>query len=125
MIEEAVPAKYAIGQSDNRPWGSWDVVDTGEQFAVKRIQVSPGKRLSLQYHHKRTEHWVVVAGTGCVTVGSDLLRVEPGSHVHIPGKIPHRIMNDGDGVLTFIEVQLGKELSEDDIVRIEDDFNRD
>ncbi len=117
-------AGYRTGQTDIRPWGSWSVVATGNRHAVKRIDVEPGSRLSLQLHRNRSEHWIVVAGRGRVRVGGDDIPVQAGSHVYVPKLTQHRITNDGDELLTFIEVQLGTDLREDDIVRLEDDFDR-
>lgn len=91
---------------------------------VKRITVRPGKRLSLQYHRKRAEHWIVVSGTGLVTVDGRELGLGPGESVDIPRQAPHRIENIGDEPLVFIEIQQGEYFGEDDIVRIEDDFGR-
>ncbi|MCY1126384.1 phosphomannose isomerase type II C-terminal cupin domain [Frigidibacter sp. RF13] len=115
---------YRAGQAETRPWGRWQVVQSDPGYVVKRIDVNPGARLSLQYHNHRSEHWVVVAGRGTVTIGGDTIRVDRGSHVYVPRETKHRIANDGDAPLVFVEVQFGAELREDDIVRIEDDFLR-
>jgi len=115
---------YHAGQSDTRPWGRWKVVEAAPTFTLKTIEVDPGQRLSLQYHNHRSEHWVVVAGRGIVTIGGDNLRVEPGSHVYVPRETKHRIENDSDKKLTFVEVQFGDRLEETDIVRVEDDYHR-
>ncbi|WP_084177106.1 phosphomannose isomerase type II C-terminal cupin domain [Labrenzia sp. DG1229] len=76
---------YQAGQSDDRPWGRWKVVEAAPNFTLKTIEVNPGQRLSLQYHNHRSEHWVVVAGKGIVTIGGDTLRVDTGSHVNRSG----------------------------------------
>ncbi|MEX3009477.1 phosphomannose isomerase type II C-terminal cupin domain [Hoeflea sp. TYP-13] len=115
---------YVSGQSDIRPWGRWLVVDTGEEFAVKRIEVEPGQRLSLQYHTYRSEHWIIVGGRGVVSINGDELDVQPGSYVFIPRSATHRVHNTGKETLIFLEVQTGAKLSESDIVRLEDDYER-
>ena len=117
-------AKYHAGQSDARPWGRWEVVEAHSSYTLKRIEVNSGERLSLQYHNHRSEHWVVVAGCGTVTIGGDVMRVERGSHVYIPRKTKHRIANEGAERLVFVEIQFGDRLEEDDIVRVEDDYQR-
>lgn len=119
-----VPSDYYAGQSDARPWGRWKVVEANPSFTLKTIEVDPGERLSLQYHNHRSEHWVVVAGQGLVTIGGDTIRVERGSHIYIPRETKHRVANDGEPVLIFVEVQFGDQLQEADIVRVEDDYER-
>ena len=113
-----------MNEIEHRPWGSFEVLVDEPDYKTKRIVVSPGGRLSLQYHHRRQEHWFVVAGTGDVTRGDDLLPVQAGVAVDIPVKIPHRIANTGAEPLVFIEVQTGEYFGEDDIVRLEDDYGR-
>lgn len=109
---------------DRRPWGTFTVLDEGENFKVKRIEVLPGKRLSYQKHSQRAEHWVVVKGTAKVTLdGRDIL-VAPGQAIDIGVGIAHRVENPGNEPLLFIEVQRGNYLGEDDIVRLQDDFGR-
>ena len=109
---------------DRRPWGTFTVLDEGESFKVKRIEVLPGKRLSYQQHAQRAEHWVVVQGTAKVTLdGRDSL-VTPGQAVDIAIGMAHRVENPGSELLVFIEVQRGAYLGEDDIVRLQDDFGR-
>lgn len=115
---------YAVGDSDERPWGRWEVLAIGEGHVVKRITVNPGGKLSLQYHHHRAEHWVIVAGEGLVTRGPDQLSVPAGEHVHIEQGTPHRIENPGSIPVVFVEVQQGDRLDEDDIVRLEDVYGR-
>lgn len=107
-----------------RPWGSFTVLEAEEKFKVKRIVVTPGKRLSLQKHHHRSEHWVVVAGSARVTVGQEQKLLHPNQSVYIPLGEIHRIENPGTIDLILIEVQYGEYTGEDDIVRIEDDFQR-
>lgn len=110
---------------DRRPWGSFTVLDEGDGFKVKRIEVLPEKRLSYQRHSRRAEHWFVVRGTAKVTLnGTDFL-VGAGQAVDIPVGTAHRVENpERDELLIFIETQTGDYFGEDDIVRLEDDFGR-
>jgi mannose-6-phosphate isomerase-like protein (cupin superfamily) len=110
--------------SDNRPWGSWHVLDEAEGYKVKRIVVSPASRLSLQKHEFRAEHWFVVAGTATCTVGEETVVLTTGEAVDIQIGQAHRIANLGDEELVIIEVQRGSYFGEDDIVRLEDDYGR-
>lgn len=109
---------------DKRPWGTFTVLDEGEDFKVKRIEVLPGKRLSYQKHSRRAEHWVVVRGTAKVTLDDREILVAPGEAIDIAVGAAHRVENRGDDLLVFIEVQRGTYLGEDDIVRLQDDFGR-
>jgi mannose-1-phosphate guanylyltransferase/mannose-6-phosphate isomerase len=109
----------------HRPWGHYDSIDRGERFQVKRIVVRPGGVLSLQKHHHRAEHWVVVRGTAEVTIGSDVRAVHENESIYIPIGTIHRLANQGKIPLELIEVQTGSYLGEDDIVRIEDVYKRD
>lgn len=109
---------------ENRPWGSFKVLESQETCKVKRLVVTPGKRLSLQKHAHRSEHWVVVAGTALVTVGEHQHLLYPNQSVFIPMGELHRIENPGKNNLIIIEVQYGEYTGEDDITRIEDDFLR-
>jgi mannose-6-phosphate isomerase-like protein (cupin superfamily) len=115
---------YGRGESDERPWGRWEVLDTGDGFAVKRITVNPGGILSLQLHHHRSEHWTMVRGEAEVTRGEETLQLGAGEHVHIPVGTAHRIANRGSEPVVFIEVQYGPKLDESDIVRLEDRYGR-
>jgi mannose-6-phosphate isomerase-like protein (cupin superfamily) len=115
---------YAAGQRDLRPWGDWEVLDAGPGYAVKRIRVSPGGRLSLQKHQHRAEHWVVVAGVARVTVGADVRALAAGQSVDIDIGAVHRIENAGAETVVIIELQRGAVLREDDIERIEDVYGR-
>ena len=108
----------------HRPWGYYDSIDSGERFQVKRIVVTPGGTLSLQKHHHRAEHWVVVRGTAEVTIGSDVKSVHENESIYIPIGAVHRLANRGKIPLELIEVQTGSYLGEDDIVRIEDVYKR-
>ena len=109
---------------DRRPWGTFTVLDEGENFKVKRLEVLPGKRLSYQKHSQRAEHWVVVQGTAKVTLDDRDFIVETGQAIDIAIGSAHRVENPGDELLIFIEVQRGAYLGEDDIVRLQDDFGR-
>jgi mannose-1-phosphate guanylyltransferase/mannose-1-phosphate guanylyltransferase/mannose-6-phosphate isomerase len=108
----------------HRPWGSYHSLDRGPRHQVKRIVVKPGGRLSLQVHHHRAEHWVVVRGTARVTIGDDVTMLHENESVYIPMDTRHRLENPGKIDLELIEVQTGSYLGEDDIVRIEDDYRR-
>ena len=106
----------------HRPWGAYTVLEEGKRYKVKRIEVAPGKRLSLQLHHQRSEHWVVIAGTARVTRGEEVYDMQAGMSTGIPKKTPHRLENPGQAPLEIIEIQNGPYLGEDDIVRLQDDF---
>ena len=110
--------------TENRPWGSFTVLDEGEGFKVKRISVNPGHKLSLQYHHHRSEYWTVVQGVATVTVGEDIKKVKVNESVYIPLKEKHALANEGEELMQLIEVQVGDYLEEDDIVRLEDRYGR-
>ena len=107
-----------------RPWGWYDGVDSGERFQVKRIGVKPGASLSLQMHHHRAEHWIVVSGTAQVTKGDEVFLVSENQSTYIPLGVTHRLKNPGVVPLEMIEVQSGSYLGEDDIVRFEDTYGR-
>ncbi len=109
---------------DERPWGSFTVLDEGAGYKVKRIEVLPGKRLSYQRHARRVEHWMVVAGTAQVTLDGERIVMRCGETVDIPVGAAHRIENTATHRLVFIEIMRGDYLGEDDIVRLEDDFGR-
>lgn len=108
----------------NRPWGWYDSVDEGERFKVKRIQVKPGASLSLQMHHHRAEHWIVVKGTAEITNGDQVITLHENQSTYIPQGQTHRLANPGTETLEIIEVQSGSYLGEDDIVRFEDTYGR-
>jgi mannose-1-phosphate guanylyltransferase/mannose-6-phosphate isomerase len=107
-----------------RPWGWYDGVDSGQRFQVKRIGVKPGASLSLQMHHHRAEHWIVVSGTAKVTKGEEVFLVTENQSTYIPLGVTHRLENPGVVPLEMIEVQSGSYLGEDDIVRFEDTYGR-
>jgi len=107
-----------------RPWGAYQRIDIGNRFQVKRITVKPGGRLSLQKHHHRSEHWVVVSGTAEVTVGDKIMELHENESTYIPIGEIHRLANPGKVPLEIIEVQVGSYTGEDDIIRIEDVYGR-
>ena len=115
---------YKPREFDRRPWGTYEVLDEGDLFKVKRIEVLPGKRLSYQKHAKRAEHWFIVSGIAKVTLDDEEIRVSAGKAIDIPIGAAHRVENDMTETLIFIEVQRGTYLGEDDIVRLHDDFGR-
>lgn len=110
---------------DQRPWGSFTILDEGDDYKVKRLEVLPRKRLSYQKHARRSEHWFIVSGTAKVTLNDVQTVVKKGESVDIPVGTAHRVENpEKTDLLVFIEVQTGDYFGEDDIVRIEDDFGR-
>jgi len=130
-VREAVEKLRAGGRSEHRihrlvhrPWGSYEDIDAGERFRVKRITVAPGRKLSLQWHHHRAEHWVVVSGTARVTRGTEVTLLTENQSLFIPVGEVHRLENPGKVPLQLIEVQTGTYLGEDDIVRVEDEWRR-
>jgi mannose-6-phosphate isomerase len=114
----------AAGETDERPWGSFTVLDDAEGHKVKKLVVHPGRRLSYQRHARRSEHWFVVQGRGLVVLDGRTSEVTAGTAVDVPVTTAHRIENNGTADLVFIEVQHGDYFGEDDIVRLEDDFGR-
>jgi len=130
-VKTIVSRLKAAGRSEaelhrkvHRPWGWYDSVDNGERFQVKRIVVRPGATLSLQMHHHRAEHWVVVCGTARVTRGDEVILLGENESTYIPLGVKHRLENPGQIPLEIIEVQSGSYLGEDDIVRFEDNYGR-
>ena len=109
---------------DQRPWGYFKVLCREEMFNVKKIVVYPGKRLSLQRHRQRSEHWHILNGEASITLNDRMLKVHEGESVDIQQEELHRIENTGSNDLIFIEIQRGDYFGEDDIERIEDDFGR-
>ena len=116
--------EHTLHRKVHRPWGWYDSIDSGDRFQVKRIQVKPGARLSLQMHHHRAEHWIVVSGTAEVTVGDKVILLTENQSTYIPLGHTHRLSNPGKVPLEIIEVQSGSYLGEDDIVRFEDTYGR-
>ena len=111
-------------QSVQRPWGEYETIETSTGFQVKRLVIRPGRRISLQLHHKRSEHWVVIKGTATVTRGEEVYDLGGNESTFIPLGVRHRLENRTESVLELIEVQVGEYLGEDDIVRFDDDFKR-
>lgn len=117
-------AEHRTPKQVQRPWGCYEDIDAGERFRVKRITVEPGQKLSLQYHHHRAEHWVIVSGTARVTRGEEVLLLTENQSIFIEVGQMHRLENPGKVPLKLIEVQTGTYLGEDDIVRVEDAYQR-
>ena len=113
-----------LQKEDHRPWGYYVVLSDLDDHKVKRIVVYPGKRLSLQSHKRRSEHWMVVSGKGVVTLDSREVELSPGASVDIPVGTRHRMTNRSDAPVVFVEIQTGDYFGEDDIERYEDDFGR-
>lgn len=111
-------------EHDERPWGSYTVVDEGRDHKVKRIEVLPGRRLSYQRHKRRAEHWFIVSGNAEVTLDGVSYQLNAGESIDIPTGAAHRVANSDQQDLVFIEVQHGEYLGEDDIERLEDDYGR-
>jgi mannose-6-phosphate isomerase len=122
--DDALALGTAAGSGERRPWGAFVVLDDGPLGKVKRITVEPGQRLSYQLHHRRAEHWFVVAGTAVVTLDGTDHAVGPGQAIDIPLGAAHRVANPGTDPLVFVEVQQGDYFGEDDIVRLDDDYGR-
>lgn len=109
---------------EERPWGFYIVLERGKGYKIKRVTVTPGHQLSLQLHHHRSEHWIVVSGFAEVELDGQMIHVRHGESVFVPMAIKHRLRNPGVIPLEVIEVQIGEYLKEDDIVRIDDDYKR-
>ncbi len=124
QLKKVAPAVTEEHLKVHRPWGSYQAIDSGARFQVKRIVVKQGGRLSLQMHHHRAEHWIVVRGTARVTIGDETKTIHENESTYIPIGAKHRLENPGKIDLELIEVQTGSYLGEDDIVRIEDDYRR-
>ncbi len=123
-IKQSGRSEHSLHREVFRPWGSYDSLDNGERFQVKRLTVRPGGVLSLQMHHHRAEHWVVVSGTARITRGDEVFLLEENQSTYIAVGVRHRIENPGKVPLHIIEVQSGGYLGEDDIVRFEDQYGR-
>ncbi len=114
----------AYGETGERPWGTYLVLDDEPGHKVKRISVEPGKRLSYQFHQFRAEHWFVTSGNAVVVLDGQNHALSAGQAIDIPRKAKHRIENPGPDELVFVEVQYGDYFGEDDIIRLDDDFGR-
>ncbi|MDX2212003.1 MAG: phosphomannose isomerase type II C-terminal cupin domain [Oculatellaceae cyanobacterium bins.114] len=118
------PVLEGIAATEIRPWGSFTVLEEGRGYKIKRIEVKPGQRLSLQMHHHRSEHWIVVSGTAKVYCGDSVTLLSSNQSTYVPSCTNHRLENPGILPLVLIEVQNGEYLGEDDIVRLQDDYAR-
>jgi mannose-1-phosphate guanylyltransferase/mannose-6-phosphate isomerase len=117
-------SEHALHREVHRPWGSFDNVEQGQRYKVKRIAVKPGAAISLQMHHHRSEHWIVVSGEARITRGDEVFTLTANQSTYIPAGVRHRMENIGSMALQIIEVQSGDYLGEDDIVRFEDRYGR-
>jgi mannose-1-phosphate guanylyltransferase/mannose-6-phosphate isomerase len=124
LLKESGNEIYKMHRTVARPWGTYTVLEDGPSFKIKRIIVKPGQSLSLQMHHHRSEHWVVVSGAASVTLDGDTKLVSPNQSTYIPIGAKHRLQNPGVMDLVMIEVQCGSYLGEDDIVRFTDNYGR-
>ncbi|MEE8574066.1 MAG: mannose-1-phosphate guanylyltransferase/mannose-6-phosphate isomerase [Thermodesulfobacteriota bacterium] len=124
LLKEKDWIEHELHPTVDRPWGFFTVLEEGAGYKVKKIQVKPGRRLSLQSHEKRSEHWVVITGTALIQRGEEVLKVKTNESTYIPIGVKHRLENPGTDLLEIIEVQNGAYLGEDDIIRYEDDFER-
>ena len=124
MLKSAGDERAEFHKRVHRPWGSYTELEADERYKIKRLSVPPGKRLSLQMHHHRSEHWVVVKGTAGVSIGGESSLVRQGESTFVPAGVQHRLENPGVIPLEMIEVQIGEYVGEDDIVRFEDDYGR-
>lgn len=114
----------AIAATELRPWGSFTILEEGAGYKIKRIEVKPGHRLSLQMHHHRSEHWIVISGIAKVQSGEEDIMLSKNESTYVPRFTQHRLENPGRVPLVLIEVQNGEYLGEDDIIRFEDDYAR-
>ncbi len=119
-----MPNFEGVAATELRPWGSFTVLEVGSCYKIKRIEVKPGHRLSLQMHHHRSEHWIVVSGTAKVTCGDEETMLCSNQSTYVPACTSHRLENSGVIPLVLIEVQNGQYLGEDDITRYQDDYAR-
>jgi mannose-1-phosphate guanylyltransferase/mannose-6-phosphate isomerase len=127
IVERLIAEKRPEGSAHrlvHRPWGSFHVTDMDDGFQVKRLVVNPGAKLSLQKHHHRAEHWIVVRGMALVTRGEETFVLSENESIHIPLGVVHRLENPGKSPLHLVEVQCGAYLGEDDIVRFSDSYGR-
>lgn len=123
MKENEYQSEYLVSVGE-RPWGIYVVLANETDIKIKRITIFKGQRLSLQRHHKRTEHWFIHQGTALVTLGNKEITLKSKEYIDIPANTIHRIANIGDESLIFIEIQTGNYFGEDDIERLEDDYQR-
>lgn len=124
IIEKKHPDIVVSHTKENRPWGFFETIEEGKNYKVKLIQIDPGKSISLQKHHQRSEHWVVVSGTASIIRGDEQFELIENQSTYIDKNQVHRLSNNTDKILQIIEIQTGNQLSEDDIVRLEDNYGR-
>lgn len=125
LVKTELPSTpVGIAAREIRPWGSFTTLEEGTGYKIKRIEVNPGHRLSLQMHHHRSEHWIVVSGTAKVTCGDREMILSSNQSTYVPQCTTHRLENPGVINLVLIEVQNGQYLGEDDIIRFSDDYAR-
>ncbi len=124
VTPNSAPSFDGVAATECRPWGSFTVLEEGAGYKIKRIEVKPGHRLSLQMHHHRSEHWIVVSGTAKVTCGDKEIMLCTNQSTYVPACTTHRLENSGVLPLILIEVQNGEYLGEDDITRYQDDYAR-
>lgn len=120
----AVVSPQTVAATELRPWGAFTILEEGPGYKIKRIEVNPGHRLSLQMHHHRSEHWIVISGIAKVSRGEETLMLSTNQSTYVPRFTCHRLENPGKVPLVLIEVQNGEYLGEDDIVRFDDDYAR-
>ena len=119
-----VAIKNNYNSFENRPWGGFEIIHAGDNYKIKRLYVSPNEGTSLQTHQHRSEHWVIESGAAKITIGERVSYLLAGASVSVPKNIAHRIENEGAEMLVIFEVQFGKCLREDDIIRLEDKYGR-
>mgnify|MGYP000667976662 CR=1 FL=1 len=124
QIKAAGRSEHHIHREVYRPWGKYDSIDQGERYQVKRLSIKPGEQLSLQMHHHRAEHWIVVAGTAKVTLNDEIKLLGENESIYIPLGVTHCLENPGKIPLDLIEVRSGSYLDEDDVVRFADRYGR-
>lgn len=122
--QETPLTTMSIAATELRPWGSFTILEEGAGYKIKRIEVKSGHRLSLQMHHHRSEHWIVISGIAKVQRGEDEIMLSKNESTYVPRFTRHRLENPGRVPLVLIEVQNGEYLGEDDIIRFEDDYAR-
>ena len=123
-VKKVNPEMAEVHTTAHRPWGTYTILDEHQGYKVKRITVRPGAKLSLQYHHHRSEHWIVVSGIATVTINDKVFELKPNESTYIPKEAQHRLANNHQEELILIEAQVGSYLGEDDIVRLQDDYKR-
>jgi len=124
VVKKRNPEMANVHMTAHRPWGTYTILEENPGYKVKQITVRPGAKLSLQFHHHRSEHWIVVSGVATVTVGENTFDLKANESTYIPKEAKHRLANFGKENLVIIEAQVGSYLGEDDIVRLQDDYKR-